>query len=351
MGLLDKLLSLDVGKVANNDAFQLGMNVLANNQGNFGSTSAALGGGLQDYTRQQSLIAQQNRANAQALRYEQEQKMRQGQWLQQQDEYKRQLSQYQRGKKQQDAAMKLTGGLPVDLWKHQNPNYKASDVPSSMREWQIYNKMPQKTKEQFLNMKRAGQTFNTGATQGHYNPVNLQPMPTIQNQLKPQEQINYLKGKEQAIGQAKSDIKIKSELKDLEASFPRLEQVVKELSDLGKKATYTKIGQARDYAIREMGLNVGESAIARKEYTSKVDNEILPLLRQTFGAAFTQKEGESLKATLGDPNASPEEKDAVLRSFIKTKAEQIETLKRKSGTPTKPPVSRSDQDILNQYGL
>ena len=78
-------------------------------------------------------------------------------------------------------------------------------------------------------------------------------------------------------------------------------------------------------------MNPRESAIARKEYIAKVDNEVLPLLRQTFGAQFTQKEGESLKLTLGDPNATPEEKDAVLRSFIDAKRSQIETKNRRIG--------------------
>lgn len=118
-------------------------------------------------------------------------------------------------------------------------------------------------------------------------------------------------------------------LEDMQSTMPRLEKVASELSELGKRATYTTAGKISDVARRELGLKVGEGAIARKEYISKVDNEILPLLRQTFGAAFTQKEGESLKATLGDPDASPEEKDAVLKSFIETKYGQIAGLQRR----------------------
>lgn len=130
-------------------------------------------------------------------------------------------------------------------------------------------------------------------------------------------------GKEKGIAEA--------ELNSRVASFPNLEVVVNELSDLGKIATFTLAGQVRDAARRQAGLEVGSGAIARKEYMSKVDNEILPLLRQTFGAQFTEREGQSLKATLGDPDASPAEKDAVLKSFIATKAAQIETLKRQTG--------------------
>jgi len=131
-------------------------------------------------------------------------------------------------------------------------------------------------------------------------------------------------------------------LEDINSMMPRLDSLTKELSGLGKKATYTAVGQVADAARRQAGLPVGESAIARKEYISKVDNEVLPLLRQTFGAAFTEREGEALRATLGDPNASPEEKDAVLKSFIETKRGQIQSLERRTGaSPTAPAMPPS----------
>jgi hypothetical protein len=115
------------------------------------------------------------------------------------------------------------------------------------------------------------------------------------------------------------------------ARMPQLVDMANKLSQLGKAATYTMAGQARDTFLREMGMPVPESAVARTEYISMVDNQILPLLRETFGAQFTQKEGESLKATLGDPNKSPEEKDAVLRSFIATKMGSLNTQARQLG--------------------
>lgn len=120
-------------------------------------------------------------------------------------------------------------------------------------------------------------------------------------------------------------------LVSLEAAMPKLEAVTQKLSALGKEATYTQAGQLKDATMRQLGQPVGPGAVARTEYMSTIDNEVLPLLRDTFGAQFTQKEGESLKATLGDVNKSPEEKDAALRSFIAAKAGQVETLKRQTG--------------------
>ena len=66
------------------------------------------------------------------------------------------------------------------------------------------------------------------------------------------------------------------------------------------------------------------------EYVAKVDNQVLPLLRDTFGAAFTVKEGETLRATLGDPNKSPAEKKAVLRAFIEQKKRDVAALETRT---------------------
>lgn len=117
----------------------------------------------------------------------------------------------------------------------------------------------------------------------------------------------------------------------LEANMPKLEQMTNELSTLGKTATYTKAGQARNVVTRELGGQVPQGGIDRAAYIAKVDNEVLPLLRDTFGAAFTVVEGEKLRATLGGDNLSPPEKDAVLRAFIAQKKSQVEALKRQVG--------------------
>jgi len=134
-------------------------------------------------------------------------------------------------------------------------------------------------------------------------------------------------------------------LSSLEAAMPKLEAVTQKLSALGKAATYTQAGQLKDSTMRQLGQPVGPGAVARTEYVSTIDNEVLPLLRDTFGAAFTQKEGESLKATLGDVNKSPEEKDAAFRSFIAAKTGQVETLKRQTGQTGKIRVSNGSETL------
>lgn len=198
--------------------------------------------------------------------------------------------------------------------------------PSSVQEYNFYNSLPDAEKAKFLNVKRA--TLGKGIA--YDQSGNAVPIEGYNQALENQKYAENFGG---SIGTTKGKAagEAANLLADYQSSLPRLEQVVGELSGLGKTATYTIAGQTLDSAKRQAGLPVGEGAVTRTEYISKVDNEVLPLLRQTFGAAFTQKEGESLKATLGDANKSPEEKDAVLRSFIATKQAQIETAKRRVG--------------------
>ena len=110
----------------------------------------------------------------------------------------------------------------------------------------------------------------------------------------------------------------------LSSKLPGLQKVVGDLEALADKATYTRAGQARDFAMKEMGMEPTDSAVARAEYIAMVDNQVLPMLRDTFGAQFTVVEGETLRKTLGDPNKPPAEKKAVLRSFIAQKIRDIQ---------------------------
>lgn len=120
------------------------------------------------------------------------------------------------------------------------------------------------------------------------------------------------------------------ELKEIESTTPQLLKTIDTLGELADKATYTGLGQAKDFLTRQLG-GTTEGAKARTEYEASISNQVLPLLKQTFGAAFTVQEGESLKATLGDVNKSPEEKQAVLKAFITNKSEQVKGKAIKAG--------------------
>ncbi|BEV44763.1 transglycosylase SLT domain-containing protein [Afipia carboxidovorans] len=139
---------------------------------------------------------------------------------------------------------------------------------------------------------------------------------------------NQAEASAKALGAAegKSRGEAAASYRSMSSKLPGLEKVVGELDKLADEATYTYAGRALDEGRRQLGMEPRDSAVARTKYIAMVDNQILPLLRDTFGAQFTVQEGESLRATLGDPNKTPAEKKEVLRAFINQKRRDIEAL-------------------------
>lgn len=129
-------------------------------------------------------------------------------------------------------------------------------------------------------------------------------------------------GKEKGLTITELDSKI--------AAFPRLETMVKELDALSEVATYATLAVLSDTARRRAGLEVSVGGVSRAAYEAKLRTEIFPLLRDTFGAAFTKAEGDSLIETLGNPDFTPAERKAISSAFITGKLADIETLKRKA---------------------
>ena len=125
------------------------------------------------------------------------------------------------------------------------------------------------------------------------------------------------------------------------SKMPGLEKVVTELNGLADQATYTMGGNLWNEALKQTGFGPSAGAVARTKYMSMVDNQVLPLLKDTFGAAFTVTEGESLRATLGDPNKTPEEKKMVLEAFIEQKRRDANALADRTGNAPYQPAPGS----------
>jgi hypothetical protein len=145
-----------------------------------------------------------------------------------------------------------------------------------------------------------------------------------QLKLKPQLEADIATARQEAAKRGET----LSELNQAKAALPGLKNVVSSLRQLAPIATSTLTGRGFDLLSKELGFGATKGSTARARFISIVDNEVLPLLKQTFGSAFTVQEGENLKATMGDPNASPDEKMAQLDSFIESKYRQIETKER-----------------------
>lgn len=230
----------------------------------------------------------------------------------------------------------------IAISKLNNPD---SDLPSSIIEFEKYKKMSPSDQKRFMNLKR--NTLNNGVyLDGSGNVRMLDGILDSKREVKAAESAGTALGKSEAE-------KVKS-LGSQKSKIPQLMDTVKRLSELGQEANYTYGSRAKDAALRELGLPVSKGAVARAEYISLVDNQILPLLRDTFGSQFTEREGQSLKATLGDPNLSPQEKDAVLRSFIDQKKANIQSLEREVyGQSVAMPqnIVNQSMDLKGKYSL
>lgn len=140
---------------------------------------------------------------------------------------------------------------------------------------------------------------------------------------------------QRAVKLAESEAKERGEvLTDLQrsrAALPGLLESVGELKKLAPIVTSNLTGRAFDAVVKELGFGSTKGATARKKFIAIVNNQVLPLLKPTFGAAFTVAEGEALRATMGDPNSTEDQKIAELDAFIQNKIREIETKERQLG--------------------
>ena len=123
-----------------------------------------------------------------------------------------------------------------------------------------------------------------------------------------------------------------TDLARAEAGLPGLIQATDNLKELASVATSTFGGRFFDVIAKESGWGSTKGANARAKYIAIIDNQVLPLLKQTFGAAMTEGEGLRLSNTLGDANASPEQKMLQTDAFIEQKLRDIERLKSQASS-------------------
>ena len=156
-----------------------------------------------------------------------------------------------------------------------------------------------------------------------------------------------------AIKQAEKEAVAKGEaftaLNRAKAALPGLRDVTEKLKLLSDVATFTTGGKVLNLLAKESGFGATEGATARTTMRAVVDNQVLPLLRDTFGAAFTKAEGDSLRNTLLDPDTAPDQMKATLDAFIEQKIRNIETSERELGVESTTDLTQlSDEDLLKQ---
>jgi len=139
-----------------------------------------------------------------------------------------------------------------------------------------------------------------------------------------------------------------TELNKANASLPGLNNVVSQLKELAPIATSTLGGNVFDTVVKESGFGSTKGATAKAKFVSIINNQILPLLKQTFGAAFTKAEGDELKATMGNPDSSPDEKIAQLDAFIAGKYREIQSKERELGVDVTPTSDLSGENQVQE---
>jgi hypothetical protein len=188
------------------------------------------------------------------------------------------------------------------------------------------------TAEQQVTQKGA----ESAATEGEKLKAQAELLPKIRGEIK------------QAETQAAARGEKLTELQRMQAAYPGLQEVVQKLGTLADAATYTMTGRGLDLLAKELGFGSTKGATARSMIVAVVDNQVLPLLRDTFGAAFTVAEGDSLRASLLDVNATPEQKKAVLQAFIEQKRRDIETKQREVGLQSSQQPQQGQQQAQPQ---
>ena len=178
---------------------------------------------------------------------------------------------------------------------------------------------------------------------GNFNPVSEADITKATEEAKTKEVLAREEGKQKiefkwgplikekitlAESAAKERGEVLTDLARMEAALPGLSEAMRNLKRLAQIATHTQLGQIWNAALRELGFGATEGGTARAQFIAIVDNQVLPLLKPTFGGAFTVEEGDNLKATMGDPDLAPAEKMAQLNAFIAQKVRDIRTKKR-----------------------
>jgi hypothetical protein len=139
--------------------------------------------------------------------------------------------------------------------------------------------------------------------------------------------------------QAQSRGETFTDLNSAKAALPGLKTVVGNLKALSGDATFTLAGRGFNAVAKELGFST-KGSTARAAMVAMVDNQVLPLLKPIFGAAFTAIEGDRLRNAFLDPNSTPDSRIASLNAFQDQMERNIESKQRE--------IDLANVDGLNQ---
>lgn len=145
--------------------------------------------------------------------------------------------------------------------------------------------------------------------------------------------------------EAQSRGEVSSELNSAKAALPGLKKVVSNLKSLSGDATFTLAGRGFNAIAKELGFST-KGSTARSAMVAMVDNQVLPLLKPIFGAAFTAAEGDRLRNAFLDPDSTPDSRIASLNAFQEQMERNIEAKELElSGQAQGSPAQQQDTGI------
>jgi hypothetical protein len=139
--------------------------------------------------------------------------------------------------------------------------------------------------------------------------------------------------------QAKERGETITDLARSEAALPGLIEVVGKLKSLADNATFTLAGKGFNAVAKQFGFST-EGDTSRTSMVSIVDNQVLPLLKPIFGAAFTAIEGDRLRNAFLDPDSTPDSRKASLDAFLQQMERNIETKRGELGVGQESPETQ-----------
>jgi hypothetical protein len=247
----------------------------------------------------------------------------------------------------------------IEYYRQKTRGLTTPNAGVSWAEWQQFQTLTPEQKQEYLRLKRQspqeslitkGILFNPQTQQatqlggfaqalGDIEATKAQAVEEVRNLNEPirasdveraklmQKQIFEPQIKEANI-KAQKRGEVSTDLQRRLSTLPEVTKTIGTLSEIGEDATYTLAGKGIDFLRTQLGYGSSEGAIARSKYIAIINNQILPLLSETFGPQFTENEGEKLQRTLGDPDLPPAEKNAILKVFIDQKRKDINRRQR-----------------------
>jgi len=157
---------------------------------------------------------------------------------------------------------------------------------------------------------------------------------------------------QRAIAISKYEGKTEAEDKDviqrMKTNLPSLRQSVQRLKSLSAAASFSLPDKAYNAMMNKVFGIETKGGTARARMNSIADNMVLPLLKATFGAAFTVEEGKKLRAALVDENATPNQKMAQLEEFMNQKVIDLQGKMSKYATTDSGQVSYPENTIIKK---